>query len=635
MMAELAVFLLCIATIACLVGAGAAFLKDEYVGKTLAVGAAQLQFLGVAAAFIILIVVHMDSDFSVYNVAQYSHSSKPLLYKITGAWGNHEGSILLWALVLTTFAALFSLNIQRLESRLLRNTLAIQSVVLLGTVLFTLFTSNPFARIIPAPLEGNGLNPLLQDIGLAMHPPTLYMGYVGYALAFSLGVAAMLQGKVDAAWARMARPWAMLSWVPLTVGIGMGSWWAYRELGWGGWWFWDPVENASFIPWLAGTALMHSLIVLEKRNMFARWSLLLAIVTFSFSLLGTFLVRSGVLTSVHAFAHDPARGMFILGYFMVVTGGALTLYSYKYDKLAPAQPAQLSLLSREHLLLLNNLLLVVCGGVVLIGTLYPLIMDVLGMPPVSVGPPYYVLTFLPIALPLVALAGIAVHVPWGTGEFKFLFKRLRGALVAAAAATVIALSLFHQDLVLGVAGLAMAGFLLASTLRWAAPTARSWPHWGMVLAHIGFAIFVGSATLNQLLKTEHEMVLNEGEQQTVAGVEVALSAPEHLQASNYEAEIFTLTLNIEGEAHTLYPEYRNYGTGQETKEAAIDYGLTKDWYATVSPIQNQANRWLVRVHQEPGMLWLWLGLALAGAGGMVSLLSSLTPYFRRVHEHRN
>ena len=448
------------------------------VAKPAAIG----QFLFVAIAFAVLTHAFVVSDFSVLTVVANSHSAKPMLYKISGVWGNHEGSLVLWVLILTLFGAAVALFGRNLPASLRARVLSVQAMIAAGFLLFMLLTSNPFLRVIPPPPDGNGLNPLLQDPGLAFHPPFLYLGYVGFSMAFSFAIAALIEGRVDPAWARWVRPWTLAAWCFLTIGIAMGSWWAYYELGWGGWWFWDPVENASFMPWLLGTALLHSAIVVEKRDALKSWTLLLAILTFSLSLLGTFIVRSGVLTSVHAFATDPARGVFILALLIVAIGGSLTLFAIR----APALKGGglFSPISREAALVLNNWLLATACATVLLGTLYPLFMDALsgGEDKVTVGPPYYNATFVPLMIPLLVAMSIGPLLAWKRGDLPGVLQRLKFAAIISALIGLATLYLSWGGPVLAAFGIALGAWLILGpvtdaverTKLFRAPLAQSW-----------------------------------------------------------------------------------------------------------------------------------------------------------------
>jgi c-type cytochrome biogenesis protein CcmF len=487
----------------------------------LAPTAAMGQAVLVAFAFGCLTYAYVTSDFSVLNVAENSHTLKPMLYKVSGVWGNHEGSLLLWILILVIFGAAVAVFGRNLPATLKARVLSIQGLIGVGFLAFILFTSNPFARILPPPLEGRGLNPLLQDPGLAFHPPFLYLGYVGFSVAFSFAVAALIEGRVDPAWARWVRPWTLAAWCFLTVGIALGSWWAYYELGWGGWWFWDPVENASFMPWLAGTALLHSAVVVEKRETLKSWTILLAILTFSLSLLGTFLVRSGVINSVHAFATDPTRGVFILIFLGVVVGGSLTLYALR----APVLQAVgvFAPVSREGALVLNNLLLAVATAAVLLGTLYPMAVDALLGAKVSVGPQYFNTVFIPLMTPLLAAMAIGPLLAWKRGDVGAALRRLWPAALATVIALALGLWLLHGRDALALLGLALGAWLGIGTLcEWAlriklfaAPLsetlnrARHLPRaaWGMTVAHLGMALMVLGITVSSVWQVEVQQVM--------------------------------------------------------------------------------------------------------------------------------
>src|SRR5882762_2404568 len=424
--------------------------------------AAMAQFLFVAIAFFALMHAHAVSDFSLANVTANSNSTKPLLYKLSGVWSNHEGSMLLWVFILTLFGAAVALFGQNLPPALRARVLAVQAMIGVGFLLFILLTSNPFLRLWPAPADGMGLNPILQDPGLAFHPPWLYLGYVGFSISFCFAIAALIEGRVDPAWARWVRPWTLAAWCALTIGIAMGSWWAYYTLGWGGWWFWDPVENASFMPWLVGTALLHSAVVVEKREALKTWTILLAIIAFSLSLIGTFLVRSGVLTSVHAFASDPLRGVFILLLLSLYTGGALLLFAWRAPQLQGG--GLFAPISREGGLLLNNLLLTTAAATVFIGTLYPLLLDVVAHQKVSVGPPFYTMTFIPIMVPLLVAMAVGPMLPWKRGDLMAALSRLKFAFLATAAAALVTLAATGAQSIGAACGLALAAWLFAATL---------------------------------------------------------------------------------------------------------------------------------------------------------------------------
>src|SRR5687768_12565667 len=478
------------------------------------------QFVFVALAFGALTWSFVERDFSVLYVATNSHSELPLFYRVAAVWGAHEGSLLLWSLCLAGWTLAVTAASGSLEAPFRGRVIGVLGLISIGFQLFMLVTSNPFERLVPAASEGRDLNPLLQDFALAVHPPILYLGYVGFSVAFAFACATLLEGRLDAAWARWTRPWTLAAWLFLTIGIALGSWWAYYELGWGGWWFWDPVENASFMPWLAGTALIHSLAVTEKRGLFKSWTLLLAISAFSLSLLGTFLVRSGVLISVHAFASDPARGLFILMFLVLCIGGALALYAWRAPKLSSS--AGFELWSRESFLLFNNILLVIAAALIMLGTLYPLFMDALNLGKISVGPPYFTTVFLVPMLPLLALLGIGMHASWKRARLSSVGRPL---LIAFVAAVVLALlwtfTMFGRTTVLAVVGLAIALWLFYSAVR------EPWSRWrnrqslspailGMSIAHLGVGVFVLGATLVEGFKIERDLALAPGEHAAVA-----------------------------------------------------------------------------------------------------------------------
>ena len=612
--------------------AGAA--RGRGAWMALARPAAAVQLAAVACAFAALTWAYIGSDFSVSNVASNSHSAKPLLYKISGVWGNHEGSMLLWTLILALFGAAVAGFGGNLPPRLRARVLAVQGAVAAGFLGFVLFTSNPFARLVPAPADGSGLNPLLQDPGLAFHPPFLYLGYVGLSVTFAFAVAALIEGRVDAAWARWVRPWALAAWSFLTVGIALGSWWAYYELGWGGWWFWDPVENASFMPWLAATALLHSSVVCEKRDALKSWTVLLAIVAFSFSLLGTFLVRSGVVTSVHAFASDPTRGVFILAFLMLTIGGSLTLYAVRAPRLAAG--GLFAPLSREGGLVLNNVLLATAAATVLLGTLYPLIVDAAGGDKVSVGPPYFNAVFVPLAAPLVFLAGVTPFVSWKRADAAGVLGRLKWAAGAAAAAALVTLMLDRAGPTLAALGVALAVWLAAATFaEWAgrvrllragaaesARRALNLPRaaYGMSLAHLGVALVVAGITASSAWTTESFQVMRPGDSVTVAGYDFAFRGVERIEGPNYLAERGRFDVSRDGRpVAELRPEKRFYPVSQTpTTEAAIHTTWLADLYAVVGDADGTGG-WSARLYHNPLVPWIWLGAVVMAFGGAVSL----------------
>ncbi len=608
--------------------------RGDAVWMGLARPAAVTQCAFVIIAFLALMHAYVTSDFSIVNVAQNSHTAKPLLYKISGLWGNHEGSLLLWVLILTLFGAAVALFGGNLPPGLRARALAVQGLISVGFLLFTLFTSNPFERMIPPPLEGDGLNPLLQDPGLAFHPPFLYLGYVGFSMAFSFAVAALIEGRVDPAWARWVRPWTLAAWCFLTVGVTLGSWWAYYELGWGGWWFWDPVENASFMPWLAGTALLHSAIVVEKRDALKSWTILLAIVTFSLSLLGTFLVRSGVLSSVHAFATDPERGVFILAFLILVVGGSLTLYAVR----APALKTSglFAPISREGSLIFNNLLLVTAAGTIFLGTMYPLFLDALTGQKVSVGPPYFNATFGPLMVPLIAVMAIGPLLPWKRADLAGALARLKLAFAATAALVLIGLYVTSGGPILAVLGLGLAAWLGVGTLvQFAeriklgrAPLAETWHRarhlpratYGMTIAHGGVGLVIMGIIASTAWETEQLKVMRPGETTAFAGYDVTFEGTEAVPGPNYSAVRGTFTVRREGAVIArLEPETRNYPTPpMQTSEAAIRPTPLADFYAVIGEADGTGG-WATRLYHKPLIHWIWFGALIMVFGGLVSL----------------
>jgi cytochrome c-type biogenesis protein CcmF len=601
--------------------------------------AAQGQFLFVAIAFAALTYAYVTSDFSVQAVAANSHSAKPLLYKVTGVWGNHEGSLLLWVLILALFGSAVVWFGDNLPSTLRARVLAVQAMIATGFLTFMLLTSNPFARLVPAPADGNGLNPLLQDPGLAFHPPMLYLGYVGFSISFSFAVAALIEGRIDPAWARWVRPWTLAAWTCLTAGIGLGSWWAYYELGWGGWWYWDPVENASFMPWLLGTALLHSAIVVEKRDALKSWTILLAILTFAMSLIGTFLVRSGVLTSVHAFATDPARGLFILILLVITIGGSLLLFAMR----APAMQGGglFAPISREGGLVLNNLLLSTATATVFLGTLYPLFLDVLGAGTVSVGPPYYNATFVPLMVPLLVIMAIGPLLAWKRGDLAGALGRLTVAFAAAAAVALATWHLRSDGPALAVLGMALAAWLFVGTLVELAeriklfrrPLSASWRRarqlpraaYGMSLAHAGLAIAIIGMTGSSAWKQEEIRIMRPGESVEVAGYTYRFDGVDQVRGPNYVADRGAFTVTREGEfVARLHPEKRFYPVQRmPTTEAAIHTTGLADLYAVLGDPRDgpdgSVTGWTVRIYHEPLVPWIWGGILVMVAGGLVSL----------------
>jgi cytochrome c-type biogenesis protein CcmF len=591
------------------------------------------QFVFVAIAFGCLLWSFVHNDFSVLNVANNSNSLLPLHYRITATWGSHEGSLLLWALMLALWTVAVTVFSRRLPEEMVARVVSVMGLVSVGFLLFMLLTSNPFERRLPAAPEGRDLNPLLQDPGMVIHPPLLYMGYVGFSVAFAFAVSALLSGRLDASWARWSRPWTTCAWMFLTLGIMLGSFWAYYELGWGGWWFWDPVENASFMPWLVGTALIHSLAVTEKRGSFKSWTVLLAIAAFSLSLLGTFLVRSGVLTSVHAFATDPERGVFILGFLTLVVGGSLLLYALRAPRVGLG--GRFEPISRESLLLANNVLLVVACGTVLLGTLYPLIMDALGLGKLSVGPPYFNAVFVPLMAPLLFLIGIGPLARWKEASLAELARRLRWAFATGIATALflpfalgawtplIALGLLLGTWIVASVVVALWGRLRDASGKgslWTRLERQSRSYYGMHLAHLGVAIFVFGVTLVKGYETETDVRMAVGDTVTVGGYAFRFKGVAERPGPNYSALRGTVTVTRAGRyLNTLHPEKRFYpASGQTMTEAAIDYGLTRHLYVSLGePLPDGA--WSVRVYHKPFVGWIWGGCLLMALGGLLAI----------------
>ncbi|WP_278617987.1 heme lyase CcmF/NrfE family subunit [Ectopseudomonas oleovorans] len=603
--------------------------RGDHQWMSLAQPAAWGQFAFLLFSFICLTYAFMVDDFSVAYVANNSNTALPWYYKFSAVWGAHEGSLLLWALIMAgwTFAvAIFS---RHLPEEMLARVLAVMGMISVGFLLFLIITSNPFERLLPnAPADGRDLNPLLQDFGLIVHPPMLYMGYVGFSVAFAFAIAALLGGKLDAAWARWSRPWTTVAWAFLGIGIALGSWWAYYELGWGGWWFWDPVENASFMPWLVGTALIHSLAVTEKRGVFKSWTVLLAIAAFSLSLLGTFLVRSGVLTSVHAFATDPERGVFIIAFLLVVVGGSLALFAVR----APVVKSQVGfgLWSRETLLLVNNIVLVVSAAMILLGTLYPLVLDALTGAKLSVGPPYFNALFLPLMALLMAVISVGVLVRWKDTPLKWLAGMLAPVLVASVVLAVIA-TFLHGDFHWAVLAVCLLAFwvILAGVrdildktrhkglLKGLPSLGRS--YWGMQMAHFGFAVCALGVVLTSLGSYERDLRMAPGDSVELGGYRFQFEGAVHHEGPNFISDKGTVRVfDGERQISVLHPEKRLYTVQQATMtEAGIDAGFTRDLFVALGePLEQGA--WAVRIHIKPFVRWIWLGALLMGLGGFLA-----------------
>jgi len=599
--------------------------------------AAIVQALLLALAFGCLTTAFVQNDFSVLYVAQHSNTLLPLQYRVAAVWGGHEGSLLLWVLMLVLWALAVALLSRQLPDHMVARVLGVLGLVSAGFLLFILLTSNPFERLLPGAEEGRDLNPLLQDPGLIIHPPMLYMGYVGFSVAFAFAIAALLSGQLDAAWARWSRPWTTAAWIFLTLGIALGSWWAYYELGWGGWWFWDPVENASFMPWLVGTALVHSLAVTEKRGSFKNWTVLLAISAFSLSLLGTFLVRSGVLTSVHAFATDPRRGIFILVFLVAVIGSSLALFAWRAPKVGLG--GRFALLSRESLLLTNNVLLVVACASVLLGTLYPLLIDALGAGKLSVGPPYFDAVFVPLMLPAVFLMGVAPFVRWKQASLGELARTLRWAFLVAALVGVVAPFVAGEWKPLVAISLLLAAWIVCSTLLNVAervratragqallPTLGRQPRscYGMHLAHLGIAVFIVGVAMVGGYQTEKDVRMDIGDTVSVGGYVFRFNGVRQQQGPNYRALVGDVDLIRDGRTlRKMFPEKRFYvASSMPMTEAAIDTGLTRDVYVSLGePIDKSQPdaAWAVRVYHKPFVDWIWGGCVLMAIGGLVAM----------------
>ncbi|WP_159015977.1 heme lyase CcmF/NrfE family subunit [Cognatiluteimonas profundi] len=588
--------------------------------------AAFAQLALVASAFAILTHAFVTQDFSVRYVAVNSNSLLPMVYRYTAVWGAHEGSLLMWALILSLWTAAVALFSRRLPQAVIARVLGVMGTIAFGFLAFLIFTSNPFSRLLPAALEGQDLNPLLQDPGMIIHPPMLYLGYVGFCVPFAFAIAALLDGKIDARWLRWVRPWTNVAWAFLTVGIALGSWWAYYELGWGGWWFWDPVENASFMPWLVGTALLHSQAVTEKRGTFRGWTLLLAIAAFSLSLLGTFLVRSGVLTSVHAFAADPTRGLFILVFLGLVVGGSLLLYALRSPDDVDGDAAQrFAPASRETLLLANNLLLTSACAMVLLGTLYPLLADALDLGKISVGPPYFALLFVLLMAPLVLLLPFGPLTRWQREQASRPIAMLLPWAGLALGIGVAAFFTAPQGAWKVAAGVAGSAWVVLGTMRFLWTRLRGkgvafTPEMmGMTLAHVGVAVFLVGALLTEGLSRQRELALAPGQTVTLGSHAFRFQGVIRSPGPNYLSDLGTVQVSRNGVALAdMHPEKRTYASGgQVMTEAAIAPGMTRDLYVALGEPLGGGS-WAVRVHVKPFVRWIWLGAVLMAMGGLVA-----------------
>ncbi|NOZ54837.1 MAG: heme lyase CcmF/NrfE family subunit [Gammaproteobacteria bacterium] len=595
--------------------------------------AAQAQFVFVALAFACLVYAFVQNDFSVRYVAMQSNSLLPMMYRVSAVWGGHEGSMLLWVLILAVWSLAVSIFSKNLPDDMVARVVAVMGLISVGFYLFVILTSNPFDRLLPAALDGRDLNPLLQDPGLIIHPPMLYMGYVGFSVAFAFAIAALLSGRMDTAWARWSRPWTTVAWLFLTLGIGLGSWWAYYELGWGGWWFWDPVENASFMPWLMGTALIHSLAATEKRGSFKNWTVLLAIFTFSLSLLGTFLVRSGVLTSVHAFATDPERGAFILMLLVLTIGISLALFAWRAPKVGLG--GRFSLVSREAALLTNNVLLIVACAAVLLGTLYPLLLDSLDVGKISVGPPYFDAVFLPLMAPAVFLMAVGPIARWKQASIPDIVTRLRWAAVVSLVMGLLTPILMGEWGAIRSLGFTMAFWVMSSVfliIRERVIKSKNTGNvfnkiialpnsfLGMCAAHFGVAVFIIGVTMVTSYEIEKDMRMEVGDTVALGGYDFVFEGVSQVKGPNYTAHRGQVVVKKDGELETvLFPEKRIYTVQtMPMTEAAIDTGFTRDLYVSLGePVSNGA--WSVRIYYKPFVDWIWGGTFIMALGGLLAV----------------
>jgi cytochrome c-type biogenesis protein CcmF len=592
-----------------------------------------ISFILVFLSFLSLVYAYITSDFSVSLVAKNSHSLKPLIYKISGVWGNHEGSLLLWVLILTFYSAAVAILGRRLPLKLISLVLSCQGLIAVAFISFILFTSNPFIRLFFPNIEGEGFNPILQDFGLAIHPPFLYLGYVGLSVTFSFSIAALLIGKVDTIWVKWVRPWTLIAWVFLTVGIALGSWWAYRELGWGGWWFWDPVENASFMPWLAATALLHSSIVAEKRDTLKAWTILLAIIAFSFSLLGTFIVRSGVLISVHSFASDPSRGLYILLLLIFFTGGGLALFAKKAPYLKSG--SLFKPLSREGALVINNIIFASAAATVLLGTLYPIFIDAINNSKVSVGPPYFEAVFIPLMVPAILLCAFSPMLSWKRAVIENIIERIIAVFICALflASMII---IMNDGSASAFLGLFLGFWLICGTLyeffikvgiklsfKIFIQRALNLPRsaYGMSVAHIGVAIFIIGVTVSSAWRIDIEKPIILGEKTIVKDMEITFKSIKRVAGPNWNAdrgEFEIITSNRD--KHFLYPERRFYPASQvNTSEPAIMSGVFSDLYIVLGESNDNADSYALRIYYSPFISWIWFGILLMAIGGVLSL----------------
>ena len=584
------------------------------------------QFVFLAISFACLVTAFIQNDFTVLYVANNSNTALPLPYRISAVWGAHEGSLLLWSLILSTWTLAVAVFSRSLPMAMSSRVIGVMGLVSIGFLLFMLATSNPFERLFPAALEGRDLNPLLQDFGLIIHPPMLYMGYVGFSVAFAFAIAALLGGHLDAAWARWSRPWTLVAWLFLTLGIMLGSWWAYYELGWGGWWFWDPVENASFMPWLVGTALIHSLVVTESRGTYKSWTVLLAIFAFSLSLLGTFLVRSGVLVSVHAFATDPARGIFILAFLAAVIGSSLVLYAWRAPRMQSS--SSFKLVSRESLLLLNNILLVTAAGTVLLGTIYPLVLDALGLGKISVGPPYFSAVFVPLMLPMVFAMGFAFATRWKQDRLADIGRRVRvSAILSLVIGLAFAFVAMGQATTMVVIACWLAAWTMLTAVQelWSRLRLRRQGRkvagavWGRTVAHFGVGVFIVGVTFVNSYEVEQDIRMRQGGTVDIGGYTFRFDGVRDVQGPNYMAKQGNFTVTRDGEpVTTLISQKRVYRVQTNAMtEAGIDPGFTRDLYVSLGE-ELPGGGWSVRIYYKPYIRWIWLGAIFMALGGLLA-----------------
>ena len=598
--------------------------KNNATLMSLARPAALTQLLFVGLAYAALTHAFIVHDFSVLYVSQHSNLVQPLMYRISGVWGSHEGSLLLWSLILSIWTVAVAVYSRNLPEILMARVLSVMAMISTGFLAFMLFTSNPFERIFPMPADGSELNPLLQDPGLIIHPPLLYMGYVGFSVAFAFAVAALLGGKLDATWARWSRPWTTIAWSFLTIGIALGSWWAYNELGWGGWWFWDPVENASFMPWLVGTALIHSLASTEKRGVFKSWTVLLAILAFSLSLLGTFIVRSGVLVSVHAFATDPARGVFILAFLIVVVGGSLALYAWRSETVISS--GRFKWFSRESALLLNNIIFLTAAAAVFVGTMYPLVMDAFGLGKISVGRPYFDTMFALVAIPLALLLGVGPSIRWKGDSWSRIARRMSLMFVVSLLLGLLLPFMFEDELNIATGlGLAAALWIAITTLkdlfsRLAQKMRLPLSYAGMVMAHLGVAVFIAGVTVTMTYNIEKDLRMVPGSSYNIAGYDFRFLGTRKVQGENYVADEAIIEVWSDGEkSGELFPQKRVYsGKSSPMTDASIDKTFFRDLYGALGEeLENGA--WSMRIYYKPLIRWIWLGCILMTIGGVLAV----------------